>query len=179
MTENRCENLDDYLDGVLDPAAARQFQMRHLPECERCRGEASFHQALAATAVAAERREAVPKRLTEQLQRAVRRVRRRRRAYWAAGVAAAAWMGLLAWPDSERPQRAGVGDTARVQRPPPRPESPSSGPSQRAPRTVTISSGNVRVRAAAPGFLAVPAEASNDRVTLVMVYPTVRTPAKP
>ena len=187
MTENVCNLLDDYLDGVLDPASSDRF-VEHLSACRACRESVRFEQELQRSAQAADARVVLPSALVDRTRKTIRRAERRRRLQWSVGAAAMLVAGTL------------IVDQIRKRGPEPEPAriaeqavapldsvlaltaSSGNGESEGAPSAGRSSPDSAIVRIRTPErsrHIAVPRATENDNVTLVMLMPklSVRNPS--
>lgn len=153
MNVATCDQLDDYLSDAMSPQQRAAFE-QHLQTCAHCqdayRQQAKLDQLLSQ---AAAHLPAMPQGLLDQTEAHIR-LATRRRAFWAAGLSAAAACiaGLL------------VAGLWFSQPPPPQPRIV-----QRAQRPV------VKVEATAPGdVLVVPIETDVPNVSFFWVYPTIK-----
>jgi hypothetical protein len=184
MTENLCNLLDGFLDGLLDAASADQF-VEHLPMCRECRESVRFDQELTIAAQAADRQIVLPKTLVDRTQRSIRHWQRRRRLQWMACVAALLFVGSLIVvqiPRQHQPLEvpgmvieANQSPVPAVNAPPPlgskRERQPPVAVSRLRPATVRIRSQE------RPRHIAVSRPTENDNVTFVMLLPTIAGPA--
>jgi anti-sigma factor RsiW len=160
MTSSPCPSLDDYLAHDLTGAALARF-VAHLPSCPACDRAVREHERLATLlTLAVSRLEPVPAGLTERVRSRLRAARRRRfaaaAAALAAAVVAAVWLFARTAPRPDEPPAplAGV-----------QPEPPAE---------------QVRVTfPAGANVIAVPAAVESPNVTVIWVYPGLRTPPQP
>jgi anti-sigma factor RsiW len=172
MNDPRCNQLDEYLCGLLSPNEAAEFE-RHLANCQVCREERELQgridrvladeNAFAAT---------VPAGLRSRVDRGVRTKRRRRMLSWAGAAAAALSVAaaltfattnglFFTVPDQAKTDRlAPVGDnSALAVLPPVHVETPAVVVAQVAMLDPESA-------------IAVPIESHSPNVTLVQIYPT-------
>jgi Putative zinc-finger len=153
LTEPLCQLLNDFLAHDLAGDERQRF-VEHLAGCPACREAVAENQRLTGRLIeAVERMEPVPSALAGRVERRIRVVRRRRIAF--AALALAASVALIAvW----------------LQRPvEPPPIAKNSGP--------LVAELTPRVRVAFPdkNLIAVPVESESRNVTVLLVYPGLRS----
>jgi hypothetical protein len=157
-----CEHCDGYLGKWLSDGERIAFEA-HLNTCPACRrsiAEQRRLDALLARATAAA--VAVPAGLLDQIDRRLRRARQRRVAAWAAGLAAAA-IGIVIVSTQLLPQHA-----------PDMERAPSSSIAR--PEPVPAPHALVTVTVPPPSdVIAVPQKSENPSVTIIWLYPTLKT----
>jgi anti-sigma factor RsiW len=173
MSDPRCNQLDEYLCGLLSPDEAADFEV-HLADCPTCREERDLQQRIDRLLADGNAFVApVPESLRSRVDRGILRKRRRRALSWAGATAAALSVALaltflatnglfVSTPDQAKSdQIAPVGDNGALAAVPPNfRESPSAAVVQ-----VTMLDPQ--------SAIVVPIESHSPNVTLVQIYPTI------
>jgi anti-sigma factor RsiW len=174
MTDPRCDRLDEYLCGWLSPSEAAEFET-HLAHCPACQSELAVQKQIDRLLGEANAQvKPVPTVLAGRIERDVRTMRRRRIG-WACAVtaAAASFLALGIWEfgggllsiDATRPasQPPIIADRAIE----PSVSLVTAGPQAAVAARVTLADPSAAI--------ALPIESHSPNVTLVRIYPTIRT----
>ena len=180
MKQSPCDQIDDYMLGWLSPDEAAAFE-RHLTDCPVCRRELNLQQSIdGLLAGCGGPMDVIPSGLVERTQYLVRAERRRKVVRWAAGLAVAVAVLLLAvigrfafWSTSGQGNR----DVAVSQNPA---GAPGNTASNSPISTLENPKASTRVALADPSSgIVLECKTSDPKINIVWIYPTVKPAAMP
>jgi len=175
MSNPECVNLDDYLLGWLPVEAAERFGA-HLVECPDCREECRRQQLVdRQLAAVARHSQPVPGALASRIERRIRSAAWRRRLCIGTGsIAAALVLAGSLWLTVGHRGVNTPGDALAQRKPeslPPREDRVETPPDRRPSVSPRVS-----VRCTDPSrAILIPVETESPNVTLVWVYPTIKS----
>ena len=186
MSDTPCDQLDDYLDGVLPLETAREFE-EHLRVCDQCCRAVDFERLVTTAARDQAEHIAAPIEVVDGTRRAIRRQANQWRFVWTPGLGAAILVAcLLVYSQGFR--RVATDPLPHSMRNEPTVPSPPSVNEPRLdglgdpPESIVEAkrAATVRVRSGhRQSHIAVTRSSSTDNVTIVMMYPTIDRNAEP